>query len=566
MKNLKLRNKIFFILVLPMLAIFMLSSILISDKVEKVINMNKTSTYIDFTTEVSELLKNLQKERELSILYLNSYGKVKSDELEQQINISNQSQKKFDEFISDFELAKKDKNVLEKIDVFKNSLASVESIRGSVKNLKVDAKNIENFYNEITSNLISFFEDLLIYSNSKELTKSSQSYIAIINLIEKAYKEKDLVKNIFNYNNISNRDYNNFMSLIIFQDSFLDELKHNTTSEQLDYIEKNLENNNFKSVEDFRRLIFLKVEKEDLVNNMKESSGYGGLIHFYKDFTITNDQAFLNKIQKSHTKIQRAIKDYKKLELLSEENELLNDIQSSIDIYMSKAFNNESLNDTKHPDSKALMAFDKLTKNIYGADSQKWEDVYTQKILIFEDIKEKIVKDTIKYIEINVKELDIQIIGSVVFLILLILLIIGVILIMTSKVTDSIKKFESNLNQFFSYSMEEKDEIQLNKLEGKDEFALMTNNMNIQVEKIERIMENDKRVIKEITDIMEKVNNGFFEYSIKTKSSTKELQTLVDIINEMIDKTKVKIDSLNLLLNNYTQGDYKFKLDETHTV
>ena len=566
MKNLKLRNKIFFILVLPMLAIFMLSSILISDKVEKVINMNKTSTYIDFTTEVSELLKNLQKERELSILYLNSYGKVKSDELAQQINISNQSQKKFDEFISDFELAKKDKNLLEKIDVFKNSLAPVESIRGSVKDLKVDSKNIENFYNEITSNLISFFEDLLIYSNSKELTKSSQSYIAIINLIEKAYKEKDLVKNIFNYNNLSNRDYNNFMSLIIFQDSFLDELKHNTTSEQLDYIEKNLEHSTFKSVEDFRRLIFLKVEKEDLLNNMKESSGYGGLIHFYKDFTITSDQTFLNKIQKSHTRIQRAIKDYKKLELLSEEDELLNDIQSSIDIYMSKAFNNESLNDTKHPDSKALMAFDKLTKNIYGADSQKWEDVYTQKILIFEDIKEKIVKDTIKYIEINVKELDIQIIGSVVFLILLILLIIGVILIMTSKVTDSIKKFESNLNQFFSYSMEEKDEIQLNKLEGKDEFALMTNNMNIQVEKIERIMENDKRVIKEITDIMEKVNNGFFEYSIKTKSSTKELQTLVDIINEIIDKTKVKIDSLNLLLNNYTQGDYKFKLDETHTV
>ena len=566
MKNLKLRNKIFFILVLPMLAIFMLSSILISEKVEKVINMNKTSTYIDFTTEVSDLLKNMQKERELSILYLNSYGKVKSDELAQQINISNQSQKKFDEFISDFELAKKDKNVLEKIDVFKNSLASVESIRGSVKNLKVDAKNVENFYNEITSNLISFFEDLLIYSNSKELTKSSQSYIAIINLIEKAYKEKDLVKNIFNYNNLSNRDYNNFMSLIIFQDSFLNELKHNTTSEQLDYIEKNLENNNFKSVEDFRRLIFLKVEKEDLLNNMKESSGYGGLIHFYKDFTITSDQAFLNKIQKSHTRIQRAIKDYKKLELLSEEDELLNDIQSSIDMYMSKAFNNESLNDTKHPDSKALMAFDKLTKNIYGADSQKWEDVYTQKILIFEDIKEKIVKDTIKYIETNVKELDIQIIGLVAFLILLILLIIGVILIMTSKVTESIKKFESNLNQFFSYSMKEKDEIQLNKLEGKDEFALMTNNMNIQVEKIEIIMENDKRVIKEITDIMEKVNNGFFEYSIKTKSSTKELQTLVDIINEMIDKTKVKIDSLNLLLNNYTQGDYKFKLDEVHAV
>ncbi|MFY9094191.1 methyl-accepting chemotaxis protein, partial [Aliarcobacter butzleri] len=105
----------------------------------------------------------------------------------------------------------------------------------------------------------------------------------------------------------------------------------------------------------------------------------------------------------------------------------------------------------------------------------------------------------------------------------------------------------------------------MDRLEGKDEFALMTKNMNTQVEKIEKIIENDKKVILEITDIMEKVNNGFFEYSIKTKASTKELQTLVEIINKMIDRTRLKIDSLNMLLNSYTQGDYKFKLDEQHT-
>ena len=112
--------------------------------------------------------------------------------------------------------------------------------------------------------------------------------------------------------------------------------------------------------------------------------------------------------------------------------------------------------------------------------------------------------------------------------------------------------------------MKEKDNIKLNQIEGKDEFALMTKNMNTQVSKIEQIIENDKNVILEITDIMEKVNNGFFEYTIKTKSSTKELQTLVDIINKMIDRTRLKIDSLNLLLNNYAQGDYTFKKDENY--
>ena len=88
MNNLKLRNKIFLILVLPILAIFMLSSILISEKVEKVLNMDKTSSYIEFTDQISKLLANLQKERELSLSYINSYAQTKKDDLENQIKLT----------------------------------------------------------------------------------------------------------------------------------------------------------------------------------------------------------------------------------------------------------------------------------------------------------------------------------------------------------------------------------------------------------------------------------------------------------------------------------------------
>ncbi len=91
MNNLRLRNKIFLILVLPILAIFMLSSILIFEKVEKVLNMDKTSSYIDFTVEISKLLVNLQKERELSLSYINSYAQIKKDDLENQIKSSSLS-------------------------------------------------------------------------------------------------------------------------------------------------------------------------------------------------------------------------------------------------------------------------------------------------------------------------------------------------------------------------------------------------------------------------------------------------------------------------------------------
>ena len=100
MNNLKLRNKIFLILVLPILAIFMLSSILIFEKVEKVLNMDKTSSYIKFTDQMSKLLANLQKERELSLYYINSYAQTKKDDLENQIKLSRLSHEKLDIFIN----------------------------------------------------------------------------------------------------------------------------------------------------------------------------------------------------------------------------------------------------------------------------------------------------------------------------------------------------------------------------------------------------------------------------------------------------------------------------------
>ncbi|QKF72608.1 NIT sensor-containing MCP-domain signal transduction protein [Aliarcobacter faecis] len=564
MNNLRLRNKIFLILVLPILVIFMLSSILILEKIEKVKNMNRTSSYINFTVEISKFIATLQKERELSIIYLNSYGKMKEDDLKKQISSSVISQKNLENFVDNFILIKNDNNLLEKLELLKSTIFTIDEKRNNTISLNINNKELEQFYDEIITNLILFYDELLVYSNSKELLKASQNYISITNIIEKSYNEKDLVKNIFDYNLVLNVDYNSFISLIVFQDADISALRKNLTKEQLDFFNLKLDNIIFQDIENFRELIFLKIEKERLLNSIKEALGYGGLIHLYKDFTLKSDENILNQIQKSHTKILRAIKDYKKLKLLKDEEGLLDDIQNAIDIYLSKAYSKEYLDDIKELDLKTLKALELLSKNIYGSNSQKWEELTSKKISIFEEIKEKIVEDTLLYIDKNVKELDIQIILFFVLLILLILLIFIVIIIMTSKVTKSIRKFEDNLSQFFSYSMKEKDEIKLNQLEGKDEFALMTKNMNEQVLKIEEITQNDKKVILEITDIIEKVNNGFFEYSIKEKPSTKELQTLVDIINKMIDRTRLKIDSLNMLLNSYAQGNYQFKLDETH--
>jgi methyl-accepting chemotaxis protein len=565
MNNLKLKNKILLILTLPVIAILILSFISIYDKFEKERNMTMTSSYLDFTVKISTLLTSLQKERELTIFYIDSYAKVGKIKLEKQIELSNQALNSLNIFLEDFTIIKIDSNLLEKIDMLKNNILKIKETRGKIIELKINSTEVIDYYNNLNMNLISFFDDVLIYSTGKELSKSSQAYIALINVIEKTYAEKNIVKNIFNHNHISNEDYNLFLSFVSSQNSYLDIFVKNLSTKQLEFYEKEISSNSFKEVKNFRELIYIKIEKESFLSEIKDAIGYGGLIHSYKDYVLDQNDKYLNKIQKNHTKMLRAIKNYKKLEnITNDENVLLTQVQETFDSYMSKAYEGSDLLTSNIDDSKAIKAIITLSKNIYGSDVMKWEEESSKRIDSFEQIKNKIVRDMLFDIESNISKLDNHVILFVLFIVVLLILIFIVITILTNKISKSINKFQDNLDEFFAYSMKEKDFISLNEIDGNDEFGIMTKNMNEQVLRIEKIIEKDKNVVLEITDVMGKVNNGFFEYSIKQTAATKELSSLVDIINKMIDRTKLKIDSINILLNSYSVGNYKFELDEVH--
>ncbi len=565
MNNLKLKNKILLILTLPIIAILILSFISINDKFEKERTMTMTSSYIDFTVKISTLLTSLQKERELTISYIDSYAKVGKTKLEKQVELSNQALNSLNVFLEDFTIVKIDSNLLEKIDMLKNNILKIKETREKVIELKINSTEVIDYYNNLNMNLISFFDDLLIYSSGKELSKSSQAYVALINVIEKTYAEKNIVKNIFNHNHISNEDYNLFLSFVSSQNSYLDIFVKNLSTKQLEFYEKEISSNSFKEVKNFRELIYIKIQKESFLSEIKDAIGYGGLIHSYKDYVLDQNDKYLNKIQKNHTKMLRAIKNYKKLEnITNDESVLLTQVQETFDSYMSKAYEGSDLLTSNIDDSKAIKAIITLSKNIYGSDVIKWEEESSKRIDSFEQIKNKIVRDMLFDIESNISKLDNHVILFVLFIVVLLILIFIVISILTKRISKSINKFQDNLDAFFAYSMREKDSISLNEIDGNDEFAIMTKNMNEQVLKIEKIIEKDKNVVLEITDVMGKVNNGFFEYSIKQTAATKELSSLVDIINKMIDRTKLKIDSLNILLNSYSVGNYQFKLDEVH--
>ncbi|MDD3055853.1 MAG: methyl-accepting chemotaxis protein [Aliarcobacter sp.] len=567
MSNLKLQNKIFLILLLPLAVILILSFNSIFDKYQKNLEMNKSLQYLYFLKNVSSLIHDLQKERSVSILFLESYTKSFDVEYKNQIVKSDESINRLNEFLKSYSFLKNEE-LRKRIFNFDKSVKNIIEIRQKSIDLQISKQDLEKIYTLEIDNLAYFIDELLSYSNIGNLSKYSQSYIAFNKLIEKSFNEQEYIRNILTIGNITGDDFNSFVSSVSKQNLYLEVIKENIFEGNLEDLKKIYSSKDFEQMDNIRKVIFLKTQKNDFMLKIKELSGYGGLIHFYKDYLVTKDESLVNKIQAKHSALLKVIKYYDKFEGTSnEEKELLKQIRDVFDLILlntselSLSENKALLNQEKIDNKKAINAIDKLSNSIYEVDLN-WAQNSNNKLMMLINQEKNLFDNLISYVNDEISNFRNQIMYELLFITILILSIIFSILSMTKKIVLSMNKFQGNLNEFLAYSMKEKDDVTLHEIQGNDEFAIMTREMNKQIIKIEQIQEQDKKVVLEISDVMEKVNNGFFEYTIKQKAVTKDIEDLRLIINKMLNRTKLKIDNINLLLNSYSQSNYVFKLDE----
>jgi methyl-accepting chemotaxis protein len=527
--------------------------------------MNESLAYLNFLGKVSTLSHDLQKEREIATLFLDSYGKSHIDDFQIQVKKSDESIDNLNSILEKSNFPKSDE-LNNKLSKYIEDIKKIKEIREKNQNLLINKQELINGYTSQIVDLTYFIDELITYSNVGNLSKYSQSYIAFNQLIENSFNEKEYFRNILNSGNILGENYNNFLNSISKQNLYLQIINDNIFKEDSDKFKNLLISKDFQDIENVRKTIILKSQKDNFILKIKELSGYGGLIHLYKDYLESKDEKLVNKIQSKHSSLLKMIKYYEKFEgTTNEEKILLKDIRDTFDLIISNVSDisegNHSISKEKIDNNNAISAIDKLSNSIYGID-ENWKEKSINKINLLINFEKSLFDDLVIHINSDIDDFINQIIYELIFMIILFTVIFFSILLMTKKISFSLKNFQDNLNEFLAYSMKEKDNVLLHDIDGNDEFAIMTREMNIQIKKIEDIQEHDKKVILEISDVMEKVNNGFFEYTIKEKAITKDIEDLRLIINKMLNRTKLKIDNINILLNSYTQSDYLFKLNE----
>jgi methyl-accepting chemotaxis protein len=531
--------------------------------------MNKTYNFLKLSSDANKLLHNLQDERYLALKYLKSYAKEYENELLSQNKKTDLSIEVLDSFLLNFNLDSLSDKLKETLTKYIENIKKLSNLRQRIIKLEVNEKKIKEYYSNEIKLLTTFLENIILISNDGIISKYAEEYISLSNAIESAYNEKLLLENILEKGKISNNESLVFNSLVISQSTYLSIFKSNEMNNFLNHkICKSCE-----SVSNIRKIIFQKNEKNFYLSAIKEIAGYGGLIHNFKNFVLRDDLKYIKRFEQLHTNLLRTIRKYKRLKgVTKEEKKLLKIIQRVFDSYLLEINEVKVYKKTmsikeidfliKINDTSAINAILELEKRIFGASLNNWTNSSSKRISFLKIEQEKVYSKLLHIIEKKINDINKVYILYISVIIAIFILLFVSVTFMTRRIAKVIEIFQKNLNDFFAYALKEKESILLDDVSGRDEFGTMHANMKKRVIEIEKIIEQDKKVVNEISDVMGKVSNGFFEYSIHEKGATNEVESLRQIINKMLNRTKLKIDNVNLLLDNYAKSNYTFDLND----
>ncbi len=465
-KNMSIKVKLTFLVILPIIALAIVSANSIIANIEKASSYENLKKAVVLSTKVSALLHETQKERGATAGFLGSKGKKFLQTLPNQRIITDKKIRELKSYLSSIKLSSIDENIATVINNAISDLSNINSVRNQVNSLSISASDALNYYTQMNTKFLNSVIAISKISESPEITQQLVAYANFLLSKERAGIERAIGANTLAKGYFSEGMKIKFISLIASQDSYINNFLQYSSVNTKSFYSKTLQN---KAINEVSRIREILLKKEDF--NVDAN-------YWFK--TISNKINLLKKID-----------DYEAKELLTTINSKLKNVENSLQMAI-----------------------------IYNA------------------------------------------IFMLISIIVAIIIMIGI--------TSSLKKFQSGLLDFFKYLNKDIDDVNAIEIDSSDEIGLMAEVVNTNITKTKKLIEKDKeiviedkKVIDEIDDVIEKVNNGFFQYSIKQSTQNQQVEELKDKINNMIYSTNEKLKILNTVLIEYGQSNFSYQISSS---
>jgi len=227
--NVKQRLKL--LSILSVVAILFLTLANVYKEYQYMNRLNDTGKLVEFSRQISIVMDNLQNERSISSVYIQSRGEYLVDELDIQRKKTDSEISVFDKKLKDYE-----NNPLLQNDLISivTSLKKLPTMRKQIDIFKIDQKKMLDFYNGINNHVLHIVSINADQSPAGEISKDLSAYYFFLKAKEIASRQKALLSAAFVSENFSKEVFDKTTSLIAKEQSYLDVFENLAPKELID--------------------------------------------------------------------------------------------------------------------------------------------------------------------------------------------------------------------------------------------------------------------------------------------------------------------------------------------
>ncbi|WP_085900561.1 methyl-accepting chemotaxis protein [Kiloniella majae] len=259
----KIRTRILFCLLLPILALLTLSSYNLVKEQKALGTSQKLEDLAILAPSLGNFVHELQTERDLSASFLSNSGKTFSSALKKQIKKTDTVLSAYTKNLAAFDVNAYETSFMKKIDRVQESLNELKNNRQSVLNQTLKRGHAIRYYQRTIARLLSTIEVMAVISDDANITRVIAAYTSFLQGKERASRERHIGAQGFQSGSFSPSSYRSFSQMIASQSAYLNDAGKFASPDEFAYFNKTISGPVIKDVNQMRQAAFKSFSSGD---------------------------------------------------------------------------------------------------------------------------------------------------------------------------------------------------------------------------------------------------------------------------------------------------------------